>query len=105
VCNDGWYAVEWTVGNGPELPGRVGLLRDIIGNPFRPAAIDPTWLTPSVTMLARVSYDESAFDLMPILGDALEEAGCTDVPLLSHCRETVEHVRGCWVVDALLGKS
>jgi hypothetical protein len=105
VCNDGWYAVEWTVGNGPELPGRAGLFRDIIGNPFRPVAIDPTWLTPSVITLAGVSYDERAFDLMPILGDSLEEAGCTDTSILAHCRGTVEHVRGCWVVDALLGKN
>ncbi len=42
---------------------------------------------------------------MPILGDALEAAGCTPVEALRHCREPGEHVRGCWVVDALLGKT
>jgi hypothetical protein len=47
-------------------------------------------------------YDERAFDRMPVLGDALEEAGCTDEGVLSHCRSGV-HARGCWVVDALLG--
>jgi hypothetical protein len=82
------------------------LLRDIIGNPFRPVNIDRAWLTANVMALARVIYDDRAFDRMPELADALEKAGCTNAGILGHCRFTVwPHVRGCWVVDLLLGKS
>jgi len=47
-------------------------------------------------------YDDRAFDRLPILADALEEAGCEDQDILGHCRSGGEHVRGCWVVDGLL---
>jgi hypothetical protein len=81
------------------------LLRDLFGNPFRPPpAVDPAWLTwngGTVAHLARSIYDEGAFDRMPVLADALEEAGCTDAEILIHCRGG-PHVRGCWLVDALL---
>lgn len=82
-------------------------LRDIIGNPFRPAAIDPAWLTwndATCPKIAQAIYDERAFDRLPVLADSLEEAGCTDADILGHCRSGGEHVRGCWVVDLLLGK-
>jgi hypothetical protein len=55
--------------------------------------------------IARAIYDGRAFERMPILADALEDAGCGDADILRHCREPGEHVRGCWVVDLLLGKS
>ena len=55
--------------------------------------------------LAGAIYDERAFDRLPVLGDALEDAGCADAAILAHCRGPGEHVRGCWVVDLLLGKS
>jgi hypothetical protein len=80
------------------------LLRDIFGNPFRRVAVDPAWLTPGVVELARTIYEGRAFERMPELADALEEAGCHDSAILGHCRVPGEHVRGCWVVDALLGK-
>jgi len=80
------------------------LLRDIFGNPFRPVTPDSTWLTSNVTALAQAIYDERAFDRMPILADALEDAGCTNQEILAHCRGVGAHVRGCWVVDLLLGK-
>jgi hypothetical protein len=83
------------------------LLRDVIGNPFRPLSIDPAWLqwnAGAVKKIAAAIYEESAFDRMPILADALEEAGCTNADILDHCRSGGEHVRGCWVVDLLLGK-
>ena len=80
------------------------LLRDIFGNPFRPAAVDPDWLTPSVVELSRSIYDDRAFDRMPELADVLERAGCTNANVLEHCRGPGPHVRGCWIVDLLLGK-
>ena len=80
------------------------LLRDIFGNPFRPVLVDPAWLTTTVAGLAQSIYDDRAFDRLPILADALEDAGCTNVDMLNHCRLPGEHVRGCWVVDLLLGK-
>jgi hypothetical protein len=83
------------------------LLREVCGNPFRRVALDPAWLTwrdSTISKLAQVIYDDRAFDRLPILADALEDAGCTDADILSHCRQPSEHVRGCWVVDALLGK-
>jgi len=80
------------------------LLRDIFGNPFRPIFADPAWLTPTAVAIATAIYADRAFDRMPILADALEEAGCTNSDVLLHCRGDGPHVRGCWVVDLLLGK-
>jgi hypothetical protein len=86
------------------LADRVKLVRDIFGNPFRPASVDPRWLAASVLDLARVIYDERAFDRLPILADALMDAGCDTEEILNHCRGDGPHVRGCWVVDLILGK-
>jgi hypothetical protein len=80
------------------------LLRDLFGNPFRPVAIDPLWKTAAVDALARGIYEDRAFDRLPILADALEEAGCADREILGHLRGPGPHVRGCWAVDCLLGK-
>jgi hypothetical protein len=80
------------------------LLLDMIGNPFRPVTLNAEWLTPTVTALAQLVYDERAFDRLPILADALEDAGCNDRAILDHCRCPGPHVRGCWVVDLVLGK-
>jgi hypothetical protein len=87
-----------------ELEGQSILLRDIFGNPFRRVAIDPRWLTSSVLDLARAIYDDRAFERMPVLADALMDAGCDNDDILDHCRGDGVHVRGCWVVDLLLGK-
>ncbi|MBN9122373.1 MAG: hypothetical protein J0I06_25070 [Planctomycetes bacterium] len=78
-------------------------MREVFGNPFRPVDVSP-WLTSDVVALARGIYDERAFDRMPILADALQDAGCDNVNVLDHCRGPGEHVRGCWVIDLLLGK-
>jgi hypothetical protein len=88
----------------PEKQRQSILLRDIFGNPFRPIAVDPRWLTSNVVDLGRTIYEERAFDRLPILADALIDAGCADDSLLGHCRGPGPHVRGCWVVDLLLGK-
>jgi hypothetical protein len=81
------------------------LLREIFGNPFRPVSLNPTWHTTNVLALVQAIYDDRAFERMPILGDALEDAGCDNADILNHCRQPGEHVRGCWVVDLILGKS
>jgi hypothetical protein len=80
------------------------LAREIFGNPFRPVTLQPAWLTSDVVALARSINDERAFDRMPILADALDEAGCEDRQLLGHCRGTGPHVRGCWAIDLLFAK-
>ncbi len=77
---------------------------DIFGNPFRPIAVDPCWLTSTAVALAQGIYTDRAFDRLPILADALQDAGCEDADILSHCRGDGPHVRGCWVVDLVLGK-
>lgn len=86
-----------------ELARQAGLMRDIFGNPFRPVAVDPAWLTSTVVSLAQGIYEEKAFDRMPILADALQDAGCDNDTVLNHCRAANQvHVRGCWVVDLLM---
>ena len=78
-------------------------VHDLFGNPFRPVSFDPRWKTADVVALARGIYDERAFDRMPLLADALMDAGCSDDRVIAHCREPGAHYRGCWVVDAVLG--
>ena len=90
-----------------EEPYQAGLLREIVGNPFRPVALDPVWLRwndATVSAWPQRIYDERRFADLPILADALEEAGCTNADILDHCRGPGPHVRGCWVVDLVLGK-
>jgi hypothetical protein len=90
-----------------EYSAQTRIVRDVTGNPFRPPTIDPSWLAwngGTVTKLAQSIYDERAFDRLPVLADALEDAGCDNADILAHCRQPGEHVRGCWVVDLLLGK-
>lgn len=84
---------------------KLGLIRCVFGNPFHPVGFDPAWRTPSLTAVAQAIYAERRFADMPILADALEEAGCTSADILDHCRNGQEHVRGCWVVDLILGKA
>src|SRR5262249_22250590 len=98
------YDADGVADGGPDIPRKCALVRDIFGNPFSPVTVNRSWLTSNVTALAQSIYDEKAFDRMPILADALEEAGCTNTDILNHCRQPAEHVRGCWVVDLVLGK-
>jgi hypothetical protein len=81
-----------------------GLIRDIFGNPFRPVAFDPRWRTADAVGLARAIYEDRAFDCLPLLADALMDAGCADEQVLEHCRSEGPHVRGCWAVDLVLDK-
>jgi hypothetical protein len=88
------------------------ILRCIFGNPFHPATLDPAWLTPILTDLATVAYNERAMPSgeldtarLAVLADALEEVGCTNADILNHLRSLGPHVRGCWAVDLLTGRS
>lgn len=114
---DFWYAAtassevhaRWAR-NRPREPGvsatrQAGFLRDIFGNPFQPVSFAPDWRTDTAALLARQMYDAYDFSAMPILADALQDAGCDNEDALSHCRSSEPHVRGCWVVDAVLGKN
>jgi hypothetical protein len=87
-----------------ESEAHASLLRDIFGNPFRPVAFDPTWRTSTAVALASQMYESRDFSAMPILADALQDAGCDNADILDHCRGEGTHVRGCWVVDLVLGK-
>jgi hypothetical protein len=118
AARDAWAALEssrsaaeaasktlpWSV----ERAKQAHLLHDIFGNPFRPVTIDPArlhWNDATVPKIAQSIYDARRFADLPILADALEDAGCADAAILEHCRSGGEHVRGCWVVDLLLGNS
>jgi hypothetical protein len=82
-------------------------LRDLFGNPFRPVTIDAAWLRwndGTVQKLAQGVCDKRRFGDLPILADALEEAGCANADILAHCRSAGDHIRGCWVIDLILGK-
>ena len=109
-CTWGYEPVEdetgllWT-GLRPMRQIAVGFVRDIYGNPFRPVSFSPQWRTSTAVLLAEEMYATRNFSAMPILADALQDAGCDNDDILSHCRDTsLAHVRGCWVVDLVLGK-
>jgi hypothetical protein len=91
-----------------ERPKQAELLRDIIGNPFRPSPSLPAavlaWNDGTVRRIAEAIYEERAFGRMPILHDALLDAGCDNEELLAHLRSEGPHVLGCWALDLLLGK-
>lgn len=80
------------------------LLRCVFGNPFRDPAFSRKWRTETVTALAVGIYEKRAFDRMPFLADALEDAGCDDPAMLTHLRGDNPHCRGCWVLDLAMGK-
>jgi hypothetical protein len=106
--HSGFEANAWFAAH-VEVNGQLCLLpRDIIGNPFSTPGVDPTWLSwndSTVRKIAFSIYNDRAFERLPILADALADAGCNNDDILNHCREPGVHVRGCWVVDLLLGKS
>jgi hypothetical protein len=114
VEGDAWRSALQVAGTWAmsERTGSYSFVRDIFGNPFRPASFDHAWLTPTVVNLATAAYEERAMPSgeldtarLAVVADALEEAGCTNAAMLNHCRAPGPHVRGCWVVDLLLGKA
>jgi hypothetical protein len=98
-----FYALGSTTEPSAEAEVQGRMLCDIMDKPPRLSFADPSWLTPNVVGVAKGIYEDRAFDRLPILADALMDAGCFDADILEHCRETGEHVRGCWVVDLVLG--
>ena len=107
ITESTWQAVQ-----ALERQHQARLLHCIFGTPFRPITLDSAWLTPTVRQLAQAAYDERLLpsgelqpDRLAVLADALETAGCSNPQILKHCRGKGPHVRGCCVVDLLLGKS
>jgi hypothetical protein len=102
------WGLAWPMRGQPRLPFHLhslSLLWDIAGDPYRPTKFKPEWRTDTVLSLARQMYEAREFSAMPILADALQDAGCNHDAMLNHCRDTsLTHVRGCWVVDLVLGK-
>src|SRR5262249_38268093 len=88
-----------------ERAAHLELVRCVFGALFHPTAFDPAWRTPAAVALARSLYEDRRFGDMPLLADAREEAGCADEAMLSHCRGPGPHVRGCWVVNAVLKRA
>ena len=104
--SSGWWELSALPGlaTGSGAAEQARLARDVFGNPFRPVSFSPSWRTDTVLSLARQMYESGDFSAMPILADALQDAGCDNEAILSHCRGDGPHVRGCWVVDLVLGK-
>lgn len=92
---------EADVARTGEFAAQADLLRCIAGNPFHPVAFDPHWRTETVANIAHGIVAGRAFDRLPILADALEEAGCDNADVLSHCRSSGPHAMGCWVLTGL----
>jgi hypothetical protein len=88
-----------------EYARQCDLFRDIFGNPFRATVLDRRWRTEDTIGLSLGIYEDCAFDRMPLLADALMDAGCDNEEIIAHCRSDRAHVRGCWVLDLILGKS
>jgi hypothetical protein len=83
------------------------LVRDVMGNPFRPTVVDERWLAwngGTIVRVAEAVYAERAFERLPVLADALEDAGCNDADILGHLRGPGPHALGCWSLDLLLQK-
>jgi hypothetical protein len=98
-----WFEEDQLGDPGRERHAR--LVREIFGNPFRAVTFVPEWRTSTAVALAQQMYEARDFSAMPILADALQDAGCDNDDILNHCRDAgVTHVRGCWVVDLVLGK-
>jgi hypothetical protein len=87
-----------------ELKNCCRLMREFFNPQWGPLPSQAAWRTDTVVALARQMYDSRDFRAMPILADALQDAGCDNDEVLNHCRAGAVHFRGCWVVDLVLGK-
>ena len=100
VCDAG---TDGAAAGHAERQRQLWLFHELFGNPFRPVSFLAEWRTEAVLGLARAINEGGAFDLLPVLADALEEAGCADEQLLVHCRGLEPHTWGCWGLDMVLG--
>ena len=105
LCFSDMDGQEWSDAERKEAAAQAGLLRDLFYDLHRPPPFHRVWLSHDVMSLARVIYDEQNFERLPALADALEKTGCKAPALLDHCRRPGPHIRGCWVVDLILGKN
>jgi hypothetical protein len=99
-------ALEAAEGSREERLAQCSLLRDLF-HPFYSGVVAPAWRSwngGAIALLAQAIYDDGGFDRLPILADMLEDAGCADRAILDHCRGPGPHIRGCWIVDRILGK-
>src|SRR5262249_9691246 len=95
---------DWEAERAGQRKQNAALLREVVGNPFRPVTLDPAWLSPTALALARTIYRQRTFAGLPVRADALLDAGCASTDLVAHCRSDGPHVRGCFAVDLILGK-
>src|SRR5262245_44816613 len=102
---EGTGITRWTPDEQPRPDLVAAYLRDITGSPYLTVTLDSSWRTANTLDLSRTIYDERAFDRLPILADALMDAGCDNPELLGHLRSPGPHVRGCWALDLILGRS
>src|SRR5262249_48120529 len=103
-----WESLESPYLTSHRWPTLSGILRELFSSPFRRIEIIPAWLRYRDNVVVRMAstiYDERRFSDLPMLADALEDAGCDNADLLAHLRGLEPHVRGCWALDALLGKN
>ncbi len=97
-------AVAYRDARRGELAAQCHVLHDIVGNPFRPASINPGWRDTGARAIAQAIYNQRDFSRLSVLADTLEDGGCNEASILDHCRGPGPHVRGCWVVDLLICK-
>ncbi|QEH34491.1 hypothetical protein OJF2_30300 [Aquisphaera giovannonii] len=97
----------WHAALHDEMRHQCEILRDVIGDPFRPFRFDPSWLSHEgrpAQRMAEEMEESGRYDELGRLADVLEQNGCKDLAVLEHCRRASGHVPGCWVIDALLGR-
>ncbi len=99
----GFWAMSTRPDETRERERFCGILQDVF-NPWRQQPAPGEWLTTTAVAIARQIYAARDFSLLPVLADALMDAGCEDADVLAHCNSTEPHVRGCWVVDLVLGR-
>jgi len=104
AASGSYHGPAYAANYAPEDAANADAVRELMSNPFRAVKFLPAWRTSDAVALARSMYESRNFGAMPILADALQDAGCDNEDVLNHCRDaSAKHVRGCWVVDGVLG--
>src|SRR5262249_30909011 len=100
----GWQTTPSHRDSDASRKDQIALLHDVFGDPFVSASFDPAWRTPEVMDLAESVAAEGALEDLPVLADALEDAGCSAQAVLSHLRQPGRHALGCWALEIVRGK-